>query len=469
MERRLSDIVPTRRDVIKWGTAAVAGTWIDRVVWPLKVRAAGKANPRGTARNCIFIEMGGAISHLDCWDYKEHKGQPKDLDVRKVNSDVYLSKKLFPRLSDRMDRVALVRSMRAIGLLHFNGQYHTQAGRALNAAVGREIPGFGSVIAYELEGRRLDADTFPTFVSTSLGRARVTLRSGFLPARFAPLDLDPQSIFAAFEGGTDVESARMLLKERFRLLSGFAKVSAAERASMSTKAPQLNRYYEEAFRILNDSRWPEVFMVTEDEKERYGEDPFFSQSIILARNLIAADAGTHFVYVYDGDRWDQHTNIFDKTANLNHYDNCYRFDKGITALLDDMAAMPGKEPGKSLLDETLVVCTSEFGRTPKMNPGKGRDHWRFVYTTMFAGGGVQGGRVIGSSDEEGGYCVDTGWKHKEQPWHDNTVATMYSALGIDWKKSIGNTPSGRDYHYIETAPLGGSEFISDDEIAELFE
>jgi uncharacterized protein (DUF1501 family) len=103
-----------------------------------------------------------------------------------------------------------------------------------------------------------------------------------------------------------------------------------------------------------------------------------------------------------------------------------------------------------------------------MNPVEGRDHYRTVYTSLFVGGGVKGGRVIGKSNADGSEAIDTGWKHKEQPFMDNCVATIYSALGIDWMKKIENTPSGRAYEYVQTAPIGGGEFISDDEIAELF-
>jgi len=87
---------------------------------------------------------------------------------------------------------------------------------------------------------------------------------------------------------------------------------------------------------------------------------------------------------------------------------------------------------------------------------------------LFAGGGVKGGRIIGKTDEQGGYCVEPGWKHKPQPCQDNVVATIYSALGIDWRKTITNTPSGRAYHYVETAPVGAAEFINNDHIEELF-
>ena len=87
-----------------------------------------------------------------------------------------------------------------------------------------------------------------------------------------------------------------------------------------------------------------------------------------------------------------------------------------------------------MLDETLIVAQSEFGRTPGMNPVAGRDHYKGAYTGLYAGGGVAGGRVLGKTDADGSTCLDTGWRHKRQPFMDNTVATIYSALGIDWKQ-----------------------------------
>ena len=137
---KINDLLPSRRDVLQWGGVALASTWVDGLVWPLDIRANGISNPRGTARNCIFIELGGAISPMDCWDFKETRWTPKDLDVTEVSKDLYISRTLFPQLSTQMHRVALVRSLQAPELIHFNGQYHTQTGRSLNPAVAREIP-----------------------------------------------------------------------------------------------------------------------------------------------------------------------------------------------------------------------------------------------------------------------------------------------------------------------------------------
>lgn len=236
---------------------------------------------------------------------------------------------------------------------------------------------------------------------------------------------------------------------------------------MGSKASDYREFYRGAYDILNDARWPTIFEATEEDKARYGSDEF-GLGCILARNILDADAGTRFIYIYDGDHWDHHSGIFDRKKKWNHYTTCPRFDKGLVSLLQDLEARPGTASGKTMLDETLIVTTSEFGRTPEMNPVAGRDHWRQAYTSLFAGGGVVGGRIIGATNEDGGECIDYGWQHEGQPFMDSIVATIYSALGIDWRKSVKNTPSGREYRYVDTVALGGSEMMFDDEIAELF-
>ena len=465
--KRLTDLLPTRRDVLQWGGVALASTWVDGLVWPLEIHAAGASNPRGTARNCIFIELGGAISPMDCWDFKETRWTPKDLDVTEVAKDLYLSRTLFPQLSTQMNRVTLVRSLQAPELIHFNGQYHTQAGRSLNPAVAREIPGFGSVIAFELASQRRPTDSFPTYVSTNLTKARAgSIGAGFLPTWTTGLDLDPSSVFEAFGGNTG--GVNQVLEERWRLLSALAKVNEGQRKALGQRSSDYQTFYDEAHRLLTDERWSRVFTASDEDKQRYGSDEF-GLGCILARNLLNANAGTRFVYVYDGDRWDHHAGIFDRNAEWNHYRTCTRLDKGLVSLMHDLAALPGSRPGISLLDETLVVAQSEFGRTPGMNPVAGRDHYKGTYSGLYVGGGVKAGRIVGRTDADGGACLETGWKYKGQPCMDNTVATIYSALGIDWKKSVTNTPSGREYVYVDTVDLGGSERIFNDEIAPLFE
>lgn len=456
----------TRRDLLRMSGLAVASMWANPAVWPLKVSAQGVSKPRGTARNAIFIQITGAMSPWDTWDFKENWRQPKDLDVRKTPSGVYLSKTLFPNLSDYTDKVSFVRSMRASELVHFNAQFHTQAGRALAPAIAKETPAFGSIISYELDRQRRETDTFPTYFSTNTGHNDPgTIGPGFLPAKFSGFDLFANKAFETFGGKAEGFDK---LQQRWNLLSNFKELSDSERQSLGDKEGEYKAYYSDAMRILTDPRWGKVFETTEEDRKRYGagDSGGYAYALMMARNLLAADAGTRFIFVDEKEVWDQHTKIFDRSATQNHYVNCLRWDKGYVALLTDLAKMPGHEPGKSLLDETLIVAGSEFGRTPDINPVAGRHHWRNAYTFMFAGGGIKPGRVLGAT--ESGNCVDTGWKHKQQPYMDNAVATIYSALGIEWRKRIDNTPSGRAYDYVQTAPLGSSEFQSNDAIDELF-
>ena len=466
MDQLLSDLLPTRRDALRWGGIALASTWVDGLVWPLEVRAQGSSKPRGTARQCIFIELGGAISPMDCWDFKETRWTPKDLDVTEVWKGLYLSRTLFPQLSQQMGKVALVRSLQAPELIHCNGQYHTQAGRSLNPATAREVPAFGSVIAYELAAQRREHDTFPTYISTNLTKARAgSIGAGFLPTWATGLDLDPSTVFAAFGG--DMQGANEVLAERWRLLTELAKINEGQRAAMGQRASDYQTFYDDAYKLLNDARWPAVFHASDEDKQRYGADEF-GLGCILARNLLKQDAGTRIVYVYDGDRWDHHSGIFDHAAEWNHYRTCTRLDKGLVSLMNDLAAAPGHAPGKSMLDETLIVAQSEFGRTPGMNPVAGRDHYKGAYTGLYVGGGVAGGRILGRTDADGSKCLESGWKYKSQPFMDNTLATIYSALGIDWRKSIANTPSGREYTYVDPVNLGGAAMMESDEISDLF-
>ena len=134
MDKRVSDYLPARRDLLKLGGHGLLGAFASQAMLPVQVRAAGRANPRGTARFCIMIELAGALSHIDSFDFKEDAGTQKDFDVRKIKDDLYLSYRLFPEMSKEMDKVAIVRSMKSHEVVHFRGQYYTQAGRPLNPA-----------------------------------------------------------------------------------------------------------------------------------------------------------------------------------------------------------------------------------------------------------------------------------------------------------------------------------------------
>jgi uncharacterized protein (DUF1501 family) len=454
----------TRRDLLKFGGLGLLAASTD-AVWPLQVGATGpKVHPRGSAKNVVFYEISGAISHVESFDFKENPGTPKDLDVRRINSDVALSHLLFPRTERHLSKLAILRSMLSHEEVHFRGQYYTQTGRQLNLAFAREIPAIGSVVAMELEPRRRPRDTFPIYMSFNLDKAFPgALSTGFLPPRFSVVDINPE---AAVKGMALDQKAVELLEERWRLLNELRQAERVRLVSYGREMAGYGDFYDAAHKLLTDQRWPAAFQITEEDRKRYGNTPV-GISCILARNVLRQDAGTRYIHIcHPG--WDHHVKIWDRQAASNHYILCSEFDPAFASLLEDLAATPSAgDPAKTLLDETLVVALGEFGRTPgALNNMAGRDHFNRCYPCLFAGAGVRGGAVLGRTDGEGRKCLETGWNHKEQPRTENVLATMYSVLGIDWSKEIRNTPSGRAYVYVD--PLGPNGYIPTDEISTIY-
>ncbi|MGH9671577.1 MAG: DUF1501 domain-containing protein [Bryobacteraceae bacterium] len=464
MEKRISDMFSSRREILRLGGYGLLASFADQALMPVRARAAGRSNPRGTARFCILIELAGAISHLDTFDFKESAGTPKDLDVREVRNGLYLSHRLFPELSKEMDKISIVRSMKSHEVVHFRGQYYTQAGRPLNPAQAQEIPSVGSVIAYELEAKRREKDTFPTYVGCNLDTSGCgALATGFLHPKHSVLDVN----LKAGMGGTAVDGeALAVLEERYRLLHDLDKAMAASRTGRDRSFAAFRDFQQSAYQVLGDPRWPKAFQMSKEERERYGENEV-GLGCLLARNLVMADAGARYVHIVHPD-WDHHKNIFDHSSKSNHYVRCNEFDRAMANLLRDLEAeLSPRHPGKTLLDETLVVMATEFGRTPgPLNGVNGRHHYNLAYLSLFAGGGVQGGRILGATDKDGEQVIENGWAHKMQPKTENVYASIYSALGIDWRKELTNTPSRRAYRYVDV--LGATEFVMDDEIADLF-
>src|SRR6266568_5732925 len=223
MGKRIEDL--SRRELLQLFGVGVGAASMDPAVWPRNVQAqAKKITPRGTARNVIFIQNCGAMSQNETFDFKETKWTAKDLDIQKVNSDFLISKTLFPQYERWAPKAALVRTLWENSLVHFTGMYHSQAGRAFNPAIIREVPAFGSVVAYELDKERKPSDTFPTFMSVDLWNARCPqIGSGMLPPRFAGMDLNTDSVFESFGGeggGTTADLAR-----RWEVLNRISEVS----------------------------------------------------------------------------------------------------------------------------------------------------------------------------------------------------------------------------------------------------
>jgi uncharacterized protein (DUF1501 family) len=256
------------------------------------------------------------------------------------------------------------------------------------------------------------------------------------------------------------------LERRWRRLQELDGALRSGDRALDRAYADYHEYYRSAWAIMNDPRIAGIFTIPDDDKKRYGSSSI-GASLILARNLFRADAGTRFILASHGG-WDHHSDIY-KPQTRNHPTLIRELDQAYGALIRDLRASPSpRDPSRTLLDDTLVIAMSEFGRVPGpiTDTRLGREHHIRVHSGLFAGGGVQCGAVIGRTDEAGGEVADAGWSAQRPIYMEDIACTIYSALGIDWTKTIENTPSGRAFHYVE--PASGTKYVGFRPVDELF-
>lgn len=452
------DRLLTRREAFKAGAASLSAYWFLPFITPTNVRAQSPTKLRGTARFTIFVFLDGGQSHVDAWDLKEHKWTPQDFEIKELRPGVKWPMKLYPKLAARMDRFSLVRSLQAWDAVHGRAIYYVQTGHTMNPALEKEIPSLGSVVAYEYASRRRPSDTLPTYVAANVNGQAGLIKSGFLPATYAPFYVETNAGLSALSVD---DNGRKEFQRRWELLKHLDSRMRNDTSLQARAFRDYHNFYEGAVSMMSDSRASKIFTIDPADRERYGKTEL-GDGCIVARNLVEADGGTHFMMVQQAG-WDHHNRIYGPNG---HYKVSRDLDTALTALLDDLETR--KRPdGKSLLDETLVVCFGEFGRTPgPLSPTQGRDHHMYAFTGLFAGGGIKGGQVLGKTDDMGHSVVESGTEVKRSLYMEDVACTIYSAMGIDHKKVIQDTPSGRAFHYIE--PFAAQKIIGAREIAPLF-
>ncbi|MBK7931708.1 MAG: DUF1501 domain-containing protein [Bryobacterales bacterium] len=234
------------------------------------------------------------------------------------------------------------------------------------------------------------------------------------------------------------------------------------RHALDDGSPQGMRQFESfgraVHKMMTNPAISSVLELKDEERKTYGGTAF-GDACLIARNMVAADAGARFLLVTQPG-WDHHGTIYGKNGKGGLYSTCADLDPAFAALVADLKRM-------KLLDSTLVVCMGEFGRTPgELTPLAGREHYADTMFAVFAGAGVKGGRLYGATDAEAAHITDFGWSANRPVYTEDVCATIYSALGIDWTKRITNTPSGRDFQYVD--PAAGTKIIQFREMAELF-
>ncbi len=445
-----------RRSLLKLGGLSILGLDADPILG--RAKAQGRVTPRGNAKAVIFLNLQGGPSQMDMFDVKFGKWAPENRDVKMTPQGYQFPYGLLPKTAGILGDLAVVRSAQAWETVHSRGQYYLQTGHAVSAARVKEMPSMGAVVAYEHLDKKRSTDFLPPFVSMNYESSTMygpLQTEGALPSDCSPLTMDLRDGNLPFVLDAS-EQARY--KRRWDMLNRMD----TSRQELDDHAAQGMRQFESFGRAVNKMlthpRISEVMKIDAADRAAYGGTPF-GDACIIARNMVAADAGARFLLVTQPG-WDHHGDIYGKGGKGGLYKTCGDLDPAFAALVHDLKRL-------NLFDSTLVVLMGEFGRTPgELTPLAGREHYADTMFAVFAGAGVKGGRVYGETDEQAAKITKFGWSGNRPLYTEDVCATIYSALGIDWTKRITKMPSGRDFVYVD--PAAGTRVVNFREMADLY-
>jgi len=389
----------TRRGLVRAAAATCASGWLA----PL---AATLADAPARKRSCVLLWMNGGPATIDLWDLKPgHANGGPFKEVATATPGLRISEHL-PKLAGWSERMAIVRSLSSTEGDHGRASHLLRAGYTPQGAI--QYPAFGAVLARELSAGEADV---PPYVSIApAGRDQYNLGGGFLGPRFNPLVLgegdDATLKVPNLDRPADDLERRLVLLEGLnrRFADGRASdVVESRRTATAAAAQLLHPTVARAFDLGDEKA---------AVRDAYGRG-LFGQGCLLARRLV--ERGVPFVEVSLGG-WDTHSRNFPQVQEL-----ATTVDAAWSSLMADL-----KERG--LLDMTLVVWMGEFGRTPKINPAQGRDHWPNAFSAVLAGGGIKGGQDVGKTSADGLAVA-------ERPVSvPDLLATVCVALGVDPRK-----------------------------------
>ena len=438
-----------RRSFLQAGAAGFAGLSLPAIT---QLEASGAVDyDKAKIKNCITLFLVGSPGHLDTWDMKpdapdDIRGKFKPIDTNVSGIQIC---EHFPLMARMMDKVALVRSLHhKTGASHENGQRWMMTGHDFNA--NNPQPYMGSVISrvFGPKGNLPASIILPdkignTGTSTPHGQKATYLGSAhepfFLGGDPANSDFKVANLTPS-DGQTEFR-----INARQDLLTQIDKL---QRRTETKATRDFDTAYARAFNLLTSPETKKSFDVTSESdkmRDRYGRNTF-GQSCLMARRLI--ENGTRFVTVNHFDTvfnlscWDMHADggSLDNTYSDYERSLCPQFDWAFTALVEDLEQ-------RGMLDETVIAVISEFGRTPKLNGRGGRDHYPSAWTNFFAGGGIKGGQVIGSTDKLGAA------PHDRPILPPQIVASIYTAMGIDLETTMMPGPGSRPIRFVDAEPI----------------
>ncbi len=435
----------SRRQFLRVAGTGIAASYFTPVLNARLLQEAAAVSPQlhRTAKNCILVFLAGAPSHIDTFDLKEGVWTPvNDFAPTSYAGGVRFPQGLMPKTADHLSDIAIIRSGLSWAAVHPLAQVWAQISRNPSGATGSIAPHIGAVVALESQLSRTVNDILPGFVSLN----QVLAGSGYLPAKYAPFP-----VTASANGLTSLShpDGAPRLQERWNLLH--ASDIERKNGQLGRYATDMGTFYDQAKVLVDSPDVNRIFSYSTEEFTKYGGSQF-GGSMIVARNLVAARRGTRFVQVTSGG-WDHHSNIYAKQGQ-SLFTNMAAFDPAFGALLTDLKSMPGSTSDSTLLDETMIVVLGEFGRTVgALNGQGGRDHFLRM-SIVFAGGGVQGGRVIGETDAAGSGVKEYGWSGNRDVRPEDVTSTIYSALGIDYTTIRRDDPLNRGFEYVPFARDG---------------
>ncbi len=451
MHTSFSDVMASgarvsRRSVVCAGALAGSGLTLADFL-----RAEGERLPgEATAKSCIMLFQFGGPSHIDTFDPKPEA--PAEIRgefaaIATSNPALRISEHL-PLLAKRADRFALVRSVHHDRSSHNPGAYYSLTGRRpLNPSVtanasATDFPCPGAIIDHLRPGRTdvPTAVSLPTMIADGPFRTPGEF-AGFLGKQHDPLFIlaDPNAPDFSVDQVTLPDGVTVdRLARRREILARLGELRRLQDGIAAVRG--MDAYQQRAFDLLTSTAMQRALRISDEPealRNRYGRTSY-GQSVLLARRLV--EQGVRFVTVYYSagiGGWDTHENNF-RTLRESRLPQT---DAALAALLDDLAE-------RGLLDETLVLWTGDFGRTPKVNGKAGRDHWPPCQTVLLAGGGVRGGRLIGASDGHGAYPLSD----PQRP--DDIMASVFSALGLN-PETIIHDQLGRPMPIADGRPIRG--------------
>ena len=411
-----------RRSFIQLGLAGMATAGMPDLLKAKAISEASGNDKKNTS--IILLWLDGGPSHLDTYDMKpeapaEYRGIWNPIKTNVPGIDVT---EFFPRHAKVADKFSIIRSIHHDQGDHFAGGHYMLTGRGGASGGNKPIkfPSIGSIASKLLGARRSAMIPYVSVpVASSIG-----LRPGYFGGHFLGGVHDPfetsgdpnNDDFSVGKFAVPNEMTIEQLDDRQHLLTSFDQFRRA--VETPRVYDSMDRFKREAYDMIARPAVREAFQISNEDaklREKYGRHTW-GQSTLLARRLV--EAGALFVTVHFGG-WDNHWNLEGSYKNY-----LPKVDAAVSSLLEDLDS-------RGLLDQVLVLVAGEFGRTPKMNNGHngkgtpGRDHWGRALSVLAAGGGVQGGRVVGATNARGEHPVENLLRPTD------LHATMLHVLGLD--------------------------------------